>query len=123
MDPALLAAYRITPMDVRDAVSRENVELPSGRIEGENTELTIRTLGRLMTIDDFKNLVIREDNSKVIRFRDSGIAEVEAEDVRSVMKRNGVQMVACVIIPQPGANYIDIVDRASAVMELSLIHI
>lgn len=117
MDPALLAAYRITPMDVRDAVSRENVELPSGRIEGENTELTIRTLGRLMTIDDFNNLVIREDNSKVIRFRDIGIAEVDAEDVRSVMKRNGVPMVACVIIPQPGANYIDIVDRAYAVME------
>lgn len=117
MDPALLAAYRITPMDVRDAVTRENVELPSGRIEGENTELTIRTLGRLMTIDDFNNLVIREDNNKVIRFRDIGIAEVDAEDVRSVMKRNGVPMVACVIIPQPGANYIDIVDRAYAVME------
>lgn len=116
MDPALLAAYRITPMDVRDAVTRENVELPSGRIEGENTELTIRTLGRLMTIDDFNNLVIREDNNKVIRFRDIGIAEVDAEDVRSVMKRNGVPMVACVIIPQPGANYIDIVDRAYAVM-------
>lgn len=117
MDPALLAAYRITPMDVRDAVTRENVELPSGRIEGENTELTIRTLGRLMTIDDFNHLVIREDNNKVIRFRDIGIAEVDAEDVRSVMKRNGVPMVACVIIPQPGANYIDIVDRAYAVME------
>lgn len=116
MDPALLAAYRITPMDVRDAVTRENVELPSGRIEGENTELTIRTLGRLMTIDDFNHLVIREDNNKVIRFRDIGIAEVDAEDVRSVMKRNGVPMVACVIIPQPGANYIDIVDRAYAVM-------
>lgn len=117
MDPSLLAAYRITPMDVRDAVTRENVELPSGRIEGDNTELTIRTLGRLMTIDDFNNLVIREDNDKVVRFRDIGIAEVDAEDVRSVMKRNGVPMVACVIVPQPGANYIDIVDRAYLVMK------
>lgn len=117
MDPALLAAYRITPMDVRDAVNRENVELPSGRIEGDNTELTIRTLGRLMTIDDFNNLVIREDNNKVVRFRDIGIAEVDAEDVRSIMKRNGIPMVTCVIIPQPGANYIDIVDRAYGVMK------
>ena len=66
MNPALLAAYGVTPMDVRDAVSRENVELPSGRIEGENTELTIRTLGRLMTIEDFNNLVIRETDSKVV---------------------------------------------------------
>ena len=117
MDPALLAAYRVTPMDVRDAVTRENVELPSGRIEGENTELTIRTLGRLMTIDDFNALVIREEGDRVVRFRDIGVAEVDAEDVRSVMKRNGVPMVACVIIPQPGANYIDIVDRAYDVMK------
>ena len=117
MDPALLAAYRVTPMDVRDAVTRDNVELPSGRIEGENTELTIRTLGRLMTIDDFNALVIREEGDRVVRFRDIGVAEVDAEDVRSVMKRNGIPMVACVIIPQPGANYIDIVDRAYEVMK------
>lgn len=116
MDPSLLAAYGITPMDVQTAVGQENVELPSGRIEGENTELTIRTLGRLMTIADFNNLVIREDGDKVVRFRDIGIAEVDAEDTRSIMKRNGVPMVACVIIPQPGANYIDIVDRAYSVM-------
>lgn len=115
MDPALLAAFGVTPMDVRDAVTRENVELPSGRIEGDNTELTIRTLGRLLTIDDFNNLVIKENGDRVVRFRDIGIAEVDAEDVRSIMKRNGVPMVACVITPQPGANYIDIVDRAYAV--------
>lgn len=117
MDPSLLAAYGVTPMDVREAVSRENVELPSGRIEGDNTELTIRTLGRLMTLEDFNNLVILEDGDKVVRFRDLGVAEVDAENTRSIMKRNGVPMVACVIIPQPGANYIDIVDRAYKVME------
>lgn len=116
MDPSLLAAYGVTPMDVQSAVTKENVELPTGRIEGDNTELTIRTLGRLMTIEDFNNLVIREDGDKVVRFRDIGVAEVDAEDVRSIMKRNGVPMVACVLIPQPGANYIDIVDRAYGVM-------
>lgn len=117
MNPSLLAAYGITPMDVRDAITRENIELPSGRIEGENTELTIRTLGRLLTIDDFNNLVIREEGDKMVRFRDIGIAEVDAEDVRSIMKRNGVPMVSCVIVPQPGANYIDIVDKAYLVMK------
>lgn len=116
MDPSLLAAFRVTPMDVRDAVTRENIELPSGRIEGDNTELTIRTLGRLLTIEDFNNLVVREDGDRVIRFRDIGIAEVDAEDTRSIMKQNGIPMVACMIIPQPGANYIDIVDRAYGVM-------
>lgn len=116
MDPALLTAYAVTPMDVRDAVTRENIELPSGRIEGDNTELTIRTLGRLMTIEDFNNLVIRKEGDKVVRFRDIGKAEVDSENTRSIMKRNGVPMVTCVIIPQPGANYIDIVDRAYKVM-------
>lgn len=116
MNPTLLTAYRVTPMDVRDAVSKENVELPSGSIEGENTELTIRTLGRLMSIDDFNNLIIREEAGRVVRFRDIGIAEVDAENVRSILKRNGIPMVSCVITPQPGANYIDIVDRAYGVI-------
>lgn len=117
MNPSSLSAYGITPMDVRDAVTKENVELPSGRIEGENTELTIRTLGRLMTIEDFNNLVIREDGDRVVRFSDIGIAEVDAEDTRSILKRNGVPMVICSVVPQPGANYIDIVDRAYGVMK------
>lgn len=117
MNPASLAAYGLTPMDVRDAVTRENIELPSGRIEGENTELTIRTLGRLMTIDDFNRLVIRGEGDKVVRFSDIGVAEVDAEDVRSIMKRNGVPMVICSVVPQPGANYIDIVDKAYVVMK------
>lgn len=117
MNPVLLSAYGLTPMDIRDAVSRENVELPSGRIEGENTELTIRTMGRLLTIEDFNNMVLREDGDKVVRFRDIGIAEVDAEDTRSILKRNGVPMVICAVVPQPGANYIDIVDKAYDVMK------
>lgn len=116
MNPSALAAYGVTPMDVQNVVGVENVELPAGRIEGENTELTIRTLGRLMSIDDFNNLVILRDGDRVVRFRDIGIAEVEAENSRSILKRNGVPMVICAIIPQPGANYIDIVDQAYRVM-------
>ncbi len=116
MDPTRLAAYGITPMDVQDVVTQENVELPAGRIEGAHTELTIRTLGRLMSLEDFNNLVIREKEGKVVRFRDIGVATIEAENVRSVLKQNGVPMVACVITPQPGANYINIVDRAREVM-------
>ena len=117
MDPMLLSAYGITPMDVSDVVSKENVELPSGRIEGDNTELTVRTLGRLMTVDDFNNLIIAHQGDKVVRFKDVGTAEIDAENKRSIMKMNGKPMVGCVIIPQPGANYVDIVDRAYNVIE------
>lgn len=117
MDPELLAAYRLTPLDVRTAVTTQNVELPSGRIEGDNTELTVRTLGRLRTIDDFNQLVISRDGERIVRFKDIGEAVIDAEDTRSSMRRNGSPMVACVLIPQPGANYINIVDEAYLTVE------
>lgn len=117
MDPLLLAAYKITPLDVRQAVSRENVELPSGRIEGSTMELTVRTLGRLQTIEDFNNLIILRSGDRVVRFSDIGVAEVDAENTRSILKRDGVPMVGCILVPQPGANYINIVDDAKKAIE------
>jgi multidrug efflux pump len=117
MDPLLLAAYKITPLDVRQAVSRENVELPSGTVEGSTMELTVRTLGRLKTIDDFNNLIIAKNGERIVRFSDIGVAEVDAENTRSILKRNGVPMVSCVLVPQPGANYINIVDEAHKAVE------
>ncbi|MEZ7885239.1 MAG: efflux RND transporter permease subunit [Bacteroidales bacterium] len=117
MDPLLLAAYGITPVDVRQAVTRENIELPSGMIEGSTMELTIRTLGRLQTLEDFNNLIISRNAEKIVRFSDVGVAEIQAENTRSILKRNGVPMVSCAIIPQPGANYINIVDDAINVVE------
>jgi len=117
MDPLLLAAYKITPLDVRQAVSRENVELPSGTVEGSTMELTVRTLGRLKNIDDFNNLIIAKNGERIVRFSDIGVAEVDAENTRSILKRNGVPMVSCVLVPQPGANYINIVDEAQKAVE------
>lgn len=117
MDPILLAAYKITPLDVRQAVSRENVELPSGTVEGSTMELTVRTLGRLRTIEDFNNLIISRSGERIVRFSDVGSAEVDAENTRSILKRNGVPMVSAVLVPQPGANYITIVDEAKKAIE------
>lgn len=117
MDPARLAAYGLTPVDVRNAVTRENVELPSGRIEGDNTELTIRTMGRLRTIEEFNNLIITKKDDRVVKFSDIGIAEVDAENIRSHLTSNGLPSVNVVLVPQPGANYIEIVDNAKIVLE------
>jgi multidrug efflux pump len=113
MNPLLLAAYRLTPNDVSSAIEKENVELPSGRIEGTNTELSVRTMGRLQNIEDFNNLIIKQTDRGIVRFRDIGTAEIEAEDVRSILKKDGKVMVNCIIIPQPGSNYIDIIDRVN----------
>ncbi|TFH49934.1 MAG: efflux RND transporter permease subunit, partial [Bacteroidia bacterium] len=117
MDPSRLVAYGLTPLDVRNAVTREHVELPSGRIEGDNTELTIRTLGRLRTVEEFNELIIVKNGNRVVKFRDIGIAEVDAEDIRSIVKVNGLPCVNVVLVPQPGANYIDIVDNALVILE------
>ncbi|MBM4169956.1 MAG: efflux RND transporter permease subunit [Ignavibacteria bacterium] len=111
MDPAKLAAYRLTPLDVRTSLVRENVELPSGRIEGMATEMTVRTMSRLQTVEDFNNLVLKETEGRVVRFRDVGYAELGPENYRSILKRDGIPMVGMVLIPRSGANYISIVDE------------
>jgi len=117
MDPAKLSAYQLTPGDVRQALDRENVELPSGRIEGNTTELTVRTVGLLQTPEDFNNLIILQRGNSIIRFRDVGRAELGAENERTVLKRDGVPMVGVVLIPQPGANNIAIADEFYARVE------
>jgi len=103
-----MAAYDITALDVKSAIDRENIELPSGNIEGDKIELTIRTLGLLTTTDEFDNLIIRENNNNIVRLRDIGHAELGPENHRNILKRNGIPMVSVVIIPQPGANQINI---------------
>ena len=111
MDPIKLAAYSVTPLDVQQALSRENVELPSGRIEGSTTELTVRTMGRLTSPEEFNNLIIREDEGRKVRFQDIGYAELGAQNERTVLKRNGVPMVGVVAIPQPGSNQLSIAEE------------
>ncbi|MCF6158812.1 MAG: efflux RND transporter permease subunit [wastewater metagenome] len=111
MDAARLAAYQLTPLDIRDALLRENVELPSGSIEGGATELTVRTLGRLATPQEFNNLIIRENGGGVVRFQDVGYAELGPENLNSVLKRDGIPMVGNAIVPQPGSNHIEIADE------------
>ncbi|MGE5353056.1 MAG: efflux RND transporter permease subunit [Acidobacteriota bacterium] len=111
LDPARLAAYDLTALDVRNALNKENIELPSGRIEGANTELTVRTLSRLQTESDFNDLIIKDEGGNPVRLKDVGEAVLGPENERSIMKRDGVPMVGIGVVPQPGSNQIDIVDR------------
>jgi multidrug efflux pump len=111
IDPFKLAGYQVTPMDVRNAINRENVELPSGTIEGTNTQLTIRTLGLMTTPKEFNDLIIKQSGDQIVRFKDIGRAELGPEDIRGILKRDGVPMVQIAMIPQPGSNHIDIVDE------------
>ena len=117
LDPIKMSGYGITPIDVKNAVDKENVELPSGSIEGNTTELTIRTLGLMHTAEEFNNLILKEDNNRIVRFSDIGRAELGPADIKSYMKMNGVPMVGIVVIPQPGANHIKIADAVYDRME------
>ncbi|MCZ7614851.1 MAG: efflux RND transporter permease subunit [Ignavibacteriaceae bacterium] len=111
LDPNKLAAFSLSAVDVRNALNRENIELPSGRIEGDNTELSIRTVGRLSTEEEFNDLIIKEDAGGIVRLRDLGYAELGAENERSILKWNGIPMVGVVLIAQAGANNIAIADE------------
>ncbi|MDR2854516.1 MAG: efflux RND transporter permease subunit, partial [Prevotellaceae bacterium] len=112
LDPAKMAAYGITPLDVKNAIDKENVELPAGTIEGDNIELTIRTAGLMQSPYEFNNLIIKQNENRIVRFGDVGTAELDAEDRKNILRRNGMPLVSCVIIPQPGANQINISDEA-----------
>ena len=111
LDPVKMAGYGITPVDVKSAMDNENVELPSGSIEGNTVELTLRTMGQMHTADEFNNVVIKEVDGQVIRLSDIGYAELGAADIKSV------PMVGVVVIPQPGANHIEIADAVYERME------
>ena len=117
LDPVKMSGYGITPMDIKNAIDAENVELPSGSIEGNSTELTIRTLGLMHTAQQFNDLIIKEVDGKIVRFSDVGRAELGPADIKSYMKMNGIPMVSVVVTPQPGANHIDIADAVYERME------
>ncbi|MFZ6025911.1 MAG: efflux RND transporter permease subunit [Bacteroidota bacterium] len=111
IDPDKLNAYNISFVDIRNALNKENVEIPSGKIYGENIEMTIRALGRLQTEKDFRDLIIFEDARGIIRLSDLAKVEIGPESEEFSWRLNGVNAVGLAIIPQPGANYIKIADE------------
>lgn len=108
IDPVKMASYGLTVSDVLTALNQENVELPSGKITGANTELSVRTLGNLSTPEQFSNLIIRSQGDRIIRMSDIGHVSLEAENLETSMTQSGTPMVGMAIIPQPGTNYLEI---------------
>ncbi|WP_316817838.1 efflux RND transporter permease subunit [Pedobacter nyackensis] len=106
--PDKLAAYGLTSQDIVAALDKENVELPSGKITGENTELIVKTLGKLTDVDEFNNLILKNDTDNVVKLKDVGFVELGSENEETVLRESGKPMVAVGLIPQPGANYLDI---------------
>lgn len=114
-DPVKLAAYKLTPEDIRQALLRENIDLPSGRIDGNSSELSIRTLGRLTTVNDFEEMLIKQTGNTVIRLKDVGSAELgEMNERTAIINETGNLNrvgVGVAIQIQRGANAIEVVDE------------
>ncbi len=111
MDPIKLNAYGITVADVRNALDKQNVELPSGKLTGVNTELMVKTLGNLSTEKEFNDIIIVADANKTVRLSDIGYAVLASENLETKFTESGNPMVAVAIIPQPGTNYLEIAEQ------------
>ena len=117
IDPDKLSAYNIAFNDITSVLNKENVEVPSGKIYGDKTELTIRALGRLTTEKDFSDLIIREDADGIVRLSDLAKVELGPEQYERNWQLNGVNAVGLAITPQPGANYVNISDEFNKRLE------
>lgn len=111
IDPVKLSAYGITALDIQSAINRENIELPAGRIEGDEVELTIRTMGRLNTVEEYENLIIKDDGLNSVKFRDIGFAEIAPENERTGVKKGGQYGIGVSLQAIPGSNLIEISDN------------
>jgi multidrug efflux pump len=109
--PDMLTAYKLTPLDVQNALLRENVELPSGKISGNATELSVRTFGKLNTEEEFNNIILKNVNGSDIKVKDVGEAVLGPENEESQLRESGIPMIALAIVPQPGSNYVSISDE------------
>src|ERR1700741_3670755 len=117
MNPEKLAAYGLTPLDIQKALATENLESPSGKVTGRSNELIVQTEGRLNTVTDFENLILKTNSTQIVRFKDIGRVELGPESYETGLKIGGVSMIGLGIVPQPGANYIDIADEFYKRME------
>ncbi len=117
LQPDKMNAYNIAYNDISTAINKENIELPPGKVYGNNTELTIKALGRLTSEKQFRDLIIKEDSSGIVRLGDVAKIELGPQSPEQSWKYNGVNAVGLAIIPQPGANNIAIADEFNKRLE------
>ncbi|MBS1620240.1 MAG: efflux RND transporter permease subunit [Bacteroidetes bacterium] len=110
-NPKKLTAYNLTPADVQNALLKQNIELPSGKIYGNETELVVRTFGRLSTEEEFENIIVKDEDGSTIHLKDVADVVLGPANEETGMKESGTPMVALAIIPQPGVNYVAISDE------------
>ena len=117
LDPIKMSGYGITPLDVKNAVDNEKRRAPFRKYRRKHYRAHHPHVGLMHTAEEFNNLILKEDGNRIVRFSDIGRAELGPADIKSYMKMNGVPMVGVVVIPQPGANHIEIANAVYDRME------
>jgi multidrug efflux pump len=117
LDASKMAAHQVTALDVERALKQQNVELPSGRVENLDREMTIETRGELKTVDEYNRLVIKNDAVRITRLQDVGRASAGVENERTIARNNGRPCVFLGIVKQSKANTIDVAHGIKAEIE------
>ena len=110
-EPEKMNAFSITPRDIQLALQRENVELPSGKIAGNKTELSVRTFGRMDTEEEFNKLIVKKIDGRDVLLSDVAQVVLGPENEETILKESGIPMIALALVPQPGSNYVAIADE------------
>ena len=116
LDPERVAAYQLTPQDIEAALRRQNVEVPSGRIESQQREFTVLAETDLRTPEQFNDLIVKEANGYLVRLADVGHAELGALDERRIVRFNGKPAIAVGMIKQATANPLEVAQEIQKVL-------
>jgi multidrug efflux pump len=117
LDSARMAARRVTVLDVQQALRQQNIELPSGRVENLDREMTIQTRGEMKTAEEFNNLVLRADGANLVRLKDVGRAEDGVSDYRTIARASGKPCIFLGVVKQAKANTVNVAQSIRAEME------
>src|SRR5436309_2840519 len=120
LDSSKMAARHVTVLDVQRALREQNIELPSGRVENLDREMTIQTRGEMKTAEEFNNLVLRTEGATLVRMRDIGRAEEGVEDYRTIARAGGKPCVFLGVVKQAKANTVSVAQGIRA--EINAIH-
>lgn len=109
-----LRGHNLTIAEVAAALERENVDIPSGRLESSDTEFTVRSLGEMTSAEEFQNLILKDTGARPVRLRDVARVEVGPEDVRKLVRYNGNPAIGLGIVKQSTANTLDVAEAIKA---------
>ena len=114
VDPDKMRSYNVTAADISGALKSQNIEFPSGRIDGGQTETSVRTVGKIKKPDEFANIVVATRGTYQVKVKDIGYIEDGAEELRTEARLNGQPAVTLIVSKQSGQNTVAVAQELKA---------